>query len=467
MSIASILDIAKNAMYAHQTSIHVTSNNIANVNTRGYARQEAILEEGPSVLTDLGRMGTGVTVAGFRRYYDRFLEATIAQRNTDLEEQKTMSAYLERIETIVNEDNSQLATRITEFFNGWQELSNDPLNLVKRTNVVTKAKGLSQTISNMYNELNAMRLEVDSNIEKEISEINGLTSSIADLNRLIYENGGGNGETLDYETKRTQLIKELSGKLNIVTFTDEDGGVSILTGTGQPLVSRATSWNLEAIEDPTTGLHDIGWMDASGSVVNITTGITGGTLKGLVDTRDEYLGNGFMKDLNELARTLITDVNTIHESGYNMNGTTGFSFFEEVTSGCYARDIDLSSEITADVRYIAAASSSSDTSGNEAALDIASLLDENLTINGQTTTFTNYVSSMMSNIGELTRNSKNLCESQQYAMNAIENQRESVSGVSIDEEMSNLVKFQTAYQASARLVTVADELFQTFFEAFK
>jgi flagellar hook-associated protein 1 FlgK len=261
-------------------------------------------------------------------------------------------------------------------------------------------------------------------------------------------------------------LKELSGKINITSFEDQVGALTVMSGSGKTLVERNTSWKLTTQKDPTTGFKDVAWEDGSGNLTDITDGISGGKIKALIDIRDKYLENGFIKDLDELAKTIITEVNTDHTEGYNQNGTTGIAFFKEI-GGNFARDMDLSSDVKNDVSNIAAASAPEETTGNDIALQIASLIDQSLTINGQTTRMTTYVSTMMSNVGELTRNAQELSEQHQSAMTIMEKQREGVSGVSIDEEMTNLIKFQYAYQAAARLITVADEMFQDLLGVIK
>ena len=153
----------------------------------------------------------------------------------------------------------------------------------------------------------------------------------------------------------------------------------------------------------------------------------------------------------------MTEVNAIHGTGYNPGGTTGVNFFENLTRD-YAANLDISDEIKADVNYIAVTSSASNLSGNDIALAIADLGTADVTIGGTTTTYVSYSASIASTIGNLSQNAQNLSEYHQNLLDMVSNQRESVSGVSIDEEMSNLIKFQYAYQAAARLINVADTL---------
>jgi flagellar hook-associated protein 1 len=461
MGLSAILNVARNAIFANQVAMQVTSHNIANVNTDGYARQEARLEEAP-----WGLLGNGVMVAGFTRYYDKYLEQTIANRNTSLQQQSTTATYLERIEGILNEDNSNLGARILDFFNGWNELSNDPQNLVSRKNLIAKAQTLSTTFSNLYTELHSMQTELDNNVAKEIGDTNRILSTIADLNLLISQSVPETGEAADFQSRRAELFKELSGKMNVVSFEDNEGELTILSGGGQVLVDKHAYSKLKAIPDAATGYSRIGLEDDSGNVTDITDSVSGGSLRAYTDLRDKTLGEGFIKDIDELAKAIMTEVNSIHERGYDMNGMNGVPFFKEIDS-LYAQGIGLSTVVQSDARSIAAAASPDALTGNDIALEIAALGDGQLAINGMTTTITNYISSIQTSVGEVTKNAKALSEDQKSAMTLMEQQRESVSGVSIDEEMTNLMKYQYAYQASARLITVVDEMFQSILEAVK
>ena len=460
MSIASILNIARSAMFAQQASIQISSNNIANVNTKGYCRLDPDLREAPLIPTDYGLLGNGVEIAGFIRYFDKFLETSIAQRNTDLQEQKTSVTYFERIESILNEDSSRLATNVTEFFNSWQELSADPSNLARRTSLVAKGENLARTIRNIYSELNGLQRELDQQVQGEVDEINRLTASIADLNQKIIELGSASqGEASDYLNQRAELLKELSGKMKVVSFEDQAGGLTVLTENGRTLVDRTSSWKLRTQQDPASGFRNIAWDDGAGNLSDMTGAISSGRLKALLDMRDQHLGSGFIADINNLAQTIITEVNSRHMEGYGLNGSTNVAFFTQTTSD-FARDMNLSIEVKTDVQYIAAASSLGDFSGNDNALRIASLIDADLMIGGQSTRFSTYISTVMSNIGDLTKNAQDLSDHQESAMSVMEQQRESRSGVSIDEELTKLMKYQYAYQAAARLISVADEMFQ-------
>jgi flagellar hook-associated protein 1 len=465
MSITSILSIAKNAMSASQTALNVTSNNIANVNTKGYARQDAVFEEAKPIPTDVGLMGDGVRITSIRRYCEQYLEDAIAAKNSSLEQQATVEKYLVRVESLLDENNSNLSSSIVDFFNGWQELSTDPTSTAARISIVAKlGENVSATIRGIYNELKALQVELNNNLPKEVEKVNTIISEIANLNQKICESGLEDGEASAYVDRRTELFKELSGKLSVTSIKDSTGGLTVLTEKGKILVDRNKYWNLATIQDDITGLNRIAWQDASGNPYDITDDIGAGTLRALIYIRDEQLQDVFIKNIDDLAESIIREVNTVHEAGVNLNGTTGVAFFEPVEEA-YAKNIQVSAAVQGDAKNIAATSSSDNPTDNDIALQIAALGEDTVEIDGNQTTYTSYVSSLTAEVGLVTGNAKDLLEYDQETMAIMEEQRESVSGVSIDEEMANLIKFQYAYQAAARLFTVADDLFKSILEA--
>ncbi|MCX5807266.1 MAG: flagellar hook-associated protein FlgK [Proteobacteria bacterium] len=473
MSISSILNIAKNSLTVNQVAVQVTSHNISNVNTEGYSRQVAILEEEAPSLIGSCLLGNGVKASGVKRYYDKYLDQQISKKNMELGEQQVYQKYFERIESVLNEDSTKLTNNITEFFNAWQELSTDPQNVAVREGIVSSGRNMNRSIKNIYNELKSIQIEQNDNIRMEVTEINRIVASIADLNDKIFEGSAGSSEANDYLDKRNQYVKELSSKIDITSFEDQYGRMTVLTSAGKTLVDGGMSWELDTTNDGATGFYKIAWKDSSGNLADITDYISGGSLRGLIEMRDGQL-NDFIADIDELARVIITEVNSIHENGYTLNHTAtvpdapdGISFFKEITEN-YAKNIDFSDEVKADLKNIAASSETDSGApiGNNIALDIAALMDENL-FNAGTETIVNYTSSITNDIGQLTKGAKDFAQYSEDTMQAMEKQRESVAGVSLDEEMANLMKYQYAFQASSRLFSVADELFQSILEAVK
>ena len=460
MGITAILNIAKNALFAQQTALQVVSNNVANVNTKGYARQEAILTEETVTLTDLGLLGNGVKVSTVMSYYDKYLEASVAKQNNSLNEQKTYADYFSRLEAILDENNTQLAGNIGAFFNTWHDLSVDPLSLTCRINASTAGVNLSSSIRNVYSELRSVQTEINNNVLKEVQNINNILVSISALNGQIYAAGSAGGESSSFVNQRSQLLQELSGKLDIQFFEDADGGMTAMTSGGKVLVDRESTYKLAT--ETVDNVYRITWQGNSRYSVDITDMIQGGSIKAMLELRDNYVA-GFINDVDDLAQSIMTEVNGVHSTGYNMNGTTGVNFFQELTQN-FAAGFDIGNEIKADARNIAVSSSASNTSGNDIALAIADLGTSSVTISGQETTYTDFTTSMAGGAGSLSRNAQDLHQYHENLMNVVIKQRDSVSGVSIDEEMSNLIKYQYAYQAAARLINVADTMMNTLLE---
>ena len=250
--------------------------------------------------------------------------------------------------------------------------------------------------------------------------------------------------------------------MDIQYFADRDGGMTVMTSGGKPLVDRETVYELSAERSLVNNFYNITWQGNSFVSVDISNTIRGGVLKGLMDLRDNQIA-GFMGSIDDLAQSIMTEVNAVHSTGYNMNGTTNINFFTNLTQN-FATAMDISDEIRTDVMNIAVTSSASSPSNNDIALAIADLGIDTITIGGQAATYVDYTASTASRIGSLSQNAQSLSEYHQNLMTSVEKQRDSVSGVSIDEELSNLIKYQYAYQAAARLINAADVLMNSLLE---
>jgi flagellar hook-associated protein 1 len=451
VSIYSILNIANNSLKAAQTSIQVTSNNIANVSTPGYARQMAVLEEAAPIPTDVGLLGDGVTIRTITRYADDYLERSIQKKNTSLQEQQDLTTYLQRIQGFLNEDNSHLSDNITEFFNGWQSLSTDPQNLGMKQTLVSAGQNLAESINMMHTQIKGLQTDINASLEKSIEDINGTLSSIASLNSLMVQAAGTGTQANGYRDQKTALLNELSKKLDIVAFEDKNGETTILTAGGKPLVESGNAWSLTTVTDPTTGYPKVAWKDSAGALTDISDSLGGGSLKAMIDVRDTHAVE-FLNDLDQLSRGLIDNVK------WTLNGAAQpTSFFQ----GTGAGDLAVSTAISDDPSLVAASSDPvNNPTDNDVALSMAALYSQKL-LDSNSSTFTDFSSSMVSQIGEMTKGAQDASQYNEDTLKVLQQQREAVSGVSLDEEMANLIKYQYAYQASARLFTVADQLLQS------
>ena len=463
--LGSIFEIGKSALLANELTLQTVSHNTANVNTPGYSREESILQTATPDASSAGLIGNGVTVAQVRRFVDNYLNDTIQKKNTDLQYQTTSAKYLQQMESVLNEDNSQLTTNLNGFFNAWQDLSTDPTSVSTRVTVEAQGENLADSISSVYGDLSGLQGEINSSVAQEVDNINRITTTIASLNQSISV-ASADGQANDYLDQRTELLKELSGEMGIVSFQDNKGNITVLTADGRSLVDGNNHWNLQVSDPNHTGSFSVNWADSKGNLSDITSDMKAGTLGSLLHERDVD-AQGFIDQLNALAQTITTQVNQIHETGYNLNGTTGIAFFKPLTQD-YAADMAVSDDVKNDANNIASTSSLDQPTNNDITLGIAGLAQSNLpfTVNGTTTQTTpvDFVSSMYSSVGQLAANAQDLVTYQTNTMSTLTQQQQSVSGVSLDEEITNLMQYQRAYQASAKLISTADDLTVTMLD---
>jgi len=453
--IYGIMSMAGQALLTQQQAISVTSHNIANVNTPGYSRQRLKMTTNTPADSAVGPMGSGVSGETIERIYDRYLSAQLINESQALGRWDTQKGAVEMVEVIFNE--SGLSQAMSKFWDAWQSLANNPDGTTERQILVTASQVLATTFNQLNSDLSQNQQNLDLAIQGTVADINRLSQQIADLNEKIISSEAGSFSANDYRDQRELLLRELSELIDINTFEDATGAVSVLVANGRPLVSTGQFWQLST-ETNVAGFQDIVWVDDTGNAPNITADISGGRLKGYLDVRDGVI-DGYINRLDTLAQTLMTDVNTLHQNGFDLDGLGGEEFF----IGTAANDMEVNPNIVGDLDLIAAASDALTVPGDSRqAIEIANLQYQ-LTMGG-TQSYNDYYSAIVRDVGNEVLKSGASYNHQSDMMAQLENQRESVSGVSLDEEMINLLKFQNAYAAAAKLITTADEMMQTILQ---
>lgn len=454
-NVFGILNTGRTALLTQQKAIDVTGHNIANVNTDGYSRQRVNMETNEPYSSQPGQTGTGVRAAEIQRIYDRFLGAQINNENQNLGNWETQKGVLERVEIIFDESSGYgLNQAMSEFWNAWQDLANNPSDFAGRAALLAKSETMTATFNNIYSNLEQIQTDIDTSIMGTVKEINSIAEWIAGLNQKIALTEVGGQNANDYRDSRDLLLKELSLKIKIDSFENSDGKVTVLVAGGRPLVENISSWNLSTQPDVDSDFQDIAWTDSDGNLVDITDSISGGKLKGWLEARDVTIPD-YLSKLDNLAEGIITEVNDLHKAGLGLNDVSvaGRNFFAGTTATNMAVDVDVD-----DVNNIAAAGSSDGLpGGNSNAIEIANLQNA-LKMNSDTATFDDYYNSLVSDVGSGVQKATVNFDHQSSMVTHLDNYRESVSGVSLDEEMVNLIKFQHGYNAAARLISVADEL---------
>jgi flagellar hook-associated protein 1 FlgK len=335
-NIIGLLDIGKSALLTHQQSINVTGHNIANVNTPGYTRQRVNLAANSPLDSSPGQMGDGVVAVDIQRVYDRYVSGRINTEQQGLGRWEAQKNAMESVEIVFDEAGGYgLSGSMAEFWNAWQDLSNNPSGHTERVSLLSKSVSLTSAFNNTAAGLQQQQVDLDAAIRGAVGDINALATEIADLNRKIGEIETGVQNANDLRDRRDLLVTRLAELVDVGTFEDGQGRVTVSVANGRPLVENGQAWHLGTAPNA-AGHQDVTWIDSSGTAVDITANINGGKLKGWIEVRDAAIPD-YLARLDELAGELANGVNALHTAGFDLNGTAGQVFF----SGSTAADIGL------------------------------------------------------------------------------------------------------------------------------
>ncbi|MGQ9720129.1 MAG: flagellar hook-associated protein FlgK [Candidatus Jordarchaeum sp.] len=478
--IRSVLDIAKGALMAQEKNMAVTSHNLSNVNTDGYSRQKAILESNAPLPSTRIKIGMGVKIHSIVQYVDQFIIRNIYKKTSTLKEYETKSSILSQLETIFNEieGSGMLTKAMKEFWMAWQDLSNNPGGISERTALLTKAEVLASRFNSMNRDLSQIRKELNNNLKNGINELNILSKRIAEINGKIVMIEANGTEANDLRDLRRNYLKELSELIENVYLEDENGGIKVMTSTGVMLVDGTYYWELSQDE------NNIYWNQIES---DISKRLKGGKIGAWLDLRDDIVPE-YIANLDELAGSLIREVNNLHFAGYTLLGETGKYFFENFkqppdipNSDDYrgaSAFIKLSDDVKNNPINIAAGRVSGQQGDNENALRILTIQTENIEIKKwryeergysvsssvNIETLDNYYHTLVGEIGVKSNEYDENKNFSQALLNNLNETRDSISGVNLDEEMIELIKIQRAHEAASKLVAIADEMLRTLLD---
>jgi len=478
--ISSILNIMREAMMVQQKAMQVTSHNIANADTPGYTRQRVVFESNPVLFNNRLKLGLGVKVAEVVQAFDRFTTQSIQQRTSALSEFESKKSVLDFLQAVLNEgDGSGLTQSLEEFWNAWGDLSNNPGGLLERTILLKKATTLSQRFRFLYNQLIQMKNEMSGNLNIGLQELNTLTEEVASLNGKIVAAEAGGTRANDLRDQRNTLIEKISQFTDIQTLEMENGSVTVITASGMALVDGVQSFSLLQAGE------EIHWNEIA---TDIRDRLSGGKIGAWLDLRDEILPQ-YMANLDELAGTLIYQVNQLHFNGYALDGSTGKTFFipnpgDDYVAGIPAISfsgaagaIALSSDVEGIPQNIAASSAAGGSGNNENALAILGLQDRIVDIRKwiyergsapssqvHSLTLDDYYTILVGDMGLLAEEIDQGRDFEASLINQLNEVRDSISGVNLDEEMVNLMKYQHAFEAASKVIATCDAMMRELME---
>lgn len=564
-----VLDVAKEALLAQKYAIDVVSHNIANVNTPGYTRQSPMLQAKEGSPYGGVMLGRGVTIDEVLQNSDAFIESQLRDRKTDLMAMSGKEVYMDALEGIFNENSANsLSTQLSDFWNAWQDLTNNPSGLSERNILCERGALLSQSFQDLYGDLNQIVVEVGAAVKAGVEKVNALIEDVAYLNQQIIQievTGNAN----DLRDQRNQAVSQLAEYMDIKSYENEDGNLTVTTGRGHILVSRG---------DPYLLSYDGGeikWASSGSSELTITDVISGGKIGGWLDMRDQAIPE-YKADLDELAKAVIWETNKIHTQGVGLEafstvtgtyaasnsavamGTaaSGLDFYSSISDGQFtvsvydngtgaradtiipidadvttldalataldnmadltasvsggkltitasvghsfafsgdtsnvlaalgvntfftgsdANDMAMNSALESNKGWIAAgrlgATGGIASGDNTNALAMANLQYTSLSIkewtyergsaatsSNVTGTIESYYHAFVGSIGIDSQSIKRSREFNEVIVNKLNETRDNISAVSIDEEMTKLIQYQHGYAAAAKLITAADEM---------
>jgi flagellar hook-associated protein 1 FlgK len=449
--ISSILDIAKTALSASQAELDTTSHNIANANTDGYTRQRVMAQAIQPIQTTYGYLGSGVDVKAVERVRDAFVDEQTRNLNSDLSKSTIYQQAMTQVESIFNETaGNGLSTQLTALFNAFQTLSQTPEDMGVRQTVMQTGVQVATSFNMLNSKLKNLQYQVGLQVSDEVRKINEQAATIAKLNSQILANATAFKDAPDLKDQMDSAIDQLSKMINVKVTVDANGITNISAG-GTVLVAAGTAYAL-SVSHTSNGIT-VTPYDSNESLT-----LTSGELYGLLDVYNSKISQ-YSSRLDEIANALVQTLNSFHSTGYTLSiggapSETGKTFFQGNTAG----SIQISPDILASLNNIAASSNGDPGSGDNASA-IANVLNAPVMSDG--TSIIKAYEGLIGQVGLDSQNANSNMNMLQVAYNQMNTFRQSISGVSIDEELANMIQYQHSFEAAAKVVSTVDQMYQS------
>ena len=469
---SDLLSIGRSGLGASKKSLEVTGHNISNANTEGFSRQRVDQVSSHPIQKSGLIIGTGTDIRGIHRVEQTQMERKINDAISDHSYHEESYDQLSQIQEVFNElDSEGLSQVIGNFFNSFRQLANEPENESMRSIVRDNANLIVSDFRRITETMDKTTNEIDKQILRSVDEINYSTKEIAKLNKRIATLEASGDETADLRDQRDLLLRDLSKYFKLNTYVDNRGsfvvnavGVGSLVTAGQNLDLIAKGVVKEKSNNNMPGSMEIYYKDKPGSP--ISNRFTGGKIGGLIHIRNKNIVE--LKDrMDKLAYSLTHQVNEIHRQGYSVNrnvsalGGEGINFFKNLdTVENASLNLDLSNEVKDDLSNIMSAEKPNSPGDNGIAIKISQLQFKKSMDDGKSTMEEFFLQNVGS-IGVMTGKAEIEKEQSSGILNQAKTIKDRITGVSLDEEAANLVKYQHAYQASAKVIQAAEEMFRT------
>ena len=484
----SVLSLATRGMSVNQRALDTIGHNVSNVNTPGYARQQIIQGDLPYLNNGQYQVGTGVGIKELRQIRSIFLDNMYRNEESTLGYWQTRENALGDIESIMGDlsDVGGIQDAIDSFFNAWAEVSKAPAGGKERASLIGYANSLVNNFNQLDNQLDQMQKNLNSQIGSMVDDINSIAGQVAKLNGTIAKCGANGDNANDYTDELNSLLDNLANYVDINVSRDKSGMYRVSVG-GVDLVNGTSFNSLICKTNDPSGTNTILWGDSG-----MKLKLTGGMLQSIIELCDgaggeapvesgdseadvdadsgsyNFSGSGknsiaeLRTGLNMLVNLLARKINAIHEKGEGLDGSTGLDFFVKIDDNLpfEAGNIEINPELD-DTDKIAASSIGGSDDG-AVANEIAGFIDtEYFQNDGLKMNVRDFYSSLVDWVGTEGQEAESFSGNQNTLVQQLAEEKESLSGVSLDEELSNLIKYQHSYEACARLMNTIDGMLET------
>jgi len=473
MGVGDIFEIGKQGLAANRQALQTTSNNIANANTPGYSRQRPVFEAREAGIRDGLMIGGGVDVPKVIRVHDTFVERQIVEESKALGTLRVRSEGMKHLESALYNEGFELGESMNRFFNSYRELSANPEAPAVRSLVADAASATANSFRALNDSLDTMKRDLDLRLENMVKEVNANAHELAEINEKVarYEALGQSPNEL-YD-RRDVLVRDLSQKLGYPITTNERGQIGIsATGLGI-LVEGNEANDIFVQRTPEDGSKSAGSMDIyvkdSFGLHKVTHTFHDGEISGMLHVRDNVI-NQTLNHIDNAAYQFSREVNNLHRQGVGLDGQSERGLFVDLEGAKGAAGmLDISDAVKENFEVVATGMAKSSPGDNRIALQITDLQNKELMPTDGVLregaepryTLNESLNSMVGGVATQTAKEDQLLRHQESIMGQLDNYRQSISGVSLDEEAIHMIQYQAVFNASAKTMKVGDELLQT------
>jgi len=448
ITVNGILDTGIRAVKALQVAMATTSHNISNVNTEGYTRQRADMAATLALNSNPGQIGTGVEVSQVVRLrqptLDALVQTEVGQLGQWTQNQQTTGV----LQTMLGDaTNGKIGSAFSDFFNSWHDLTTAPEEAGLRQVVVDNGTQLADAFRDASGRLDSLNNGLNLSVTSSVNDANSYITSIAQLNQEIATAElGGHNNANDLRDQRDLAVEKLSAITDLTVTTQSNGMVDIDIG-GNSVVNGINTTALTGVLNGATNHMEV-FIGAT------PLPFSSGSFQGYKDSFAAL--DSTRTTLDSMAATVVSEVNNLHTSGFDLNGNPGGAFF----TGANAANIDVSAALKTSPNLVAASSSIGGVPGNgDVALQMAQLQSKKVYPAGVPQyTFNESFNNLVLSLGSQARQANQRVSDFTNAVKSVKDQRDAISGVNTDEEVANMLNFQRAYQAAARVITNVDDM---------